>query len=49
MLINLISHKPNIDNNYLYAKEWIIDLFVIKKRESVGLNDSNDSKAFVEY
>ena len=22
---------------------------VIKKRESVGLNDSNDSKAFVEY
>ena len=22
---------------------------LIKKRESVGLNDSNDSKAFVEY
>ena len=50
-LLNLINKQPHIDKIYLYAKdpheaEYQI---LINKRESVGLKQFNDPKAFIEY
>ena len=42
LLLNLIENQPDIDKIYLYAN----DLY---KRECVGINHFNDSKAFIEY
>ena len=44
-LFNLISHKPDIDIIYIYAKV----LMLINKRESTALMHLNDSNAFIEY
>ena len=50
-LINLISHQPDIDKIYLYAKDPYEAKyqFSINKRESTGLKHLNDSKVFIEY
>ena len=50
-LINLISHQPDIDKIYLYAKDPYEAKyqFSFNKRESTGLKHLNDSKAFIEY
>ena len=51
VLLNLIENQPDIDKIYLYAKDSheAKYQYLINKRESVGLNHSNDSKAFIEY
>ena len=50
-LINLINNQPDIDKIYLYAKDPYEAKYqyLINKREKVGLNHFNDSKAFMEY
>ena len=50
-LFNLISHQPDADKIYLYAKNPYEAKyqFLINKRESTGLKHLNDSKAFMEY
>ena len=51
VVVNLISHQPDIDKIYLYAKnpnEAKHNLF-INKRKCVGLKHYNHSKAFIEY
>ena len=50
-LFNLISHQPDIDITYLYAKDPYEAKynFLINKRESTDLKHLNDSKAFIEY
>ena len=50
-LFNLISHQPDIDKNYLYAKDSYKAKyqFLIRKRESTGIKHLKDSKAFIEY
>ena len=50
-LLNLIINQPDIDKIYLYAKDPYEAKyqFLIKKRESVGINRLNDTKAFIEY
>ena len=50
-LLNLIHNQPYIDKIYLYAKDPFEDKYqyLINKRESVGINHLNDSKAFIEY
>ena len=50
-LLNLINNQPDIDKIYLYAKDPYEDKyhFLINKRESIGLKDFNDPKAFIEY
>ena len=47
----MINHQPDIDGIYLYAKDPYEAKyqFLIDKRESTGLHDFNDSKAFLEY
>ena len=47
----LISHQPDIDKIYLYAKDPYEAKyqFVIKKRKNTGLKDFNDSNVFIEY
>ena len=42
-LFNLISQQPDIDKNYLYAKDPYN-----AKRENIGSKYLNDSKAFIE-
>ena len=51
VLLNLIENQPDIDKIYLYAKDPYEAKYkyLINKRESVGLNHFNDSKAFIEY
>ena len=48
-LLNLISHQPNIDKIYLYAKDLYEAKYqlLINKHESVDLMICNDSKAFI--
>ena len=49
LLLNLIENQPDIDKIYLYAKdpyEWKYQ-YLINKREGVGINHFNDSKAFL--
>ena len=51
-LFNVISHQPDIDKIYLYAKDPFETnhQLLIKKRESTGLNHLNDSRAWIfEY
>ena len=54
-LFNLINQQPDIDKIYLYAKDPYEGKyqFLVNKRESTGLKNLNDSKAFndskVEY
>ena len=51
VLLNLIENQPDIDKMNLYAKDLYEAkyLYLINKRESVGINDFNDPKAFTEY
>ena len=48
---NLISHQPNIDKIYLYAKDPYKAKYqsLINKQESIRLKNLNGSKAFIEY
>ena len=50
-LLNLINNQPDIDKIYLYAKDPYEKniIYLINKREKVGLNHFNDPKAFMEY
>ena len=50
-LLNLINNQQDIDKIYLYAKDPYEDKYQysINKRESVGLKQFNDPKAFIEY
>ena len=50
-LLNLINNQPDINKIYLYAKDPYETKyqFLIKERESTGLNYFNDPKAFIEY
>ena len=50
-LLNLIENQPDIDKMYLYAEDPYEAKYqyVITKRESVGINHFNDSKAFIKY
>ena len=49
--MNLIENQPEIDKIYLYTKDPYQEKcqYLINKRESVGINDFNDPKAFTEY
>ena len=49
-MFNLISHQPNIDKTYLYAKDPYEAKYqlLVNKIESTGLKHFNDSKAFIE-
>ena len=51
VLLNLIENQPGIDKIYLYAKDPYGHKYqyLINKREGVGINHFNDSKAFIEY
>ena len=51
MLFNLVSHEPDIDKIYLYGKDQYKAKYhwLINKRETTGLKDLNDFKAFIEY
>ena len=51
ILLNLISHKPDTDKIYSYAKNLFQGKYqlLINKRKSIGLKYLNDSKAFIEY
>ena len=48
---NLISHQPNIDQIYLYAKDPYKAKYqlLVNKQESVGLKHCKHSKAFIQY
>ena len=50
-LLNLINNLPHIDKIYLYAKDpWEAKYqHLINRREKVGVDHLNDSKAFMEY
>ena len=50
-LLNLINKQPDIDKMYLYARDPCEAKyqFLINKRESTGLSQLNDTKAFIEY
>ena len=50
-LHNLLSNQPDIDKIYLHAKDPYEAKYqhLIKKREKVGLDHFNDSKAFMKY
>ena len=50
-LLNLIGIQPDIDKIHLYAKDPYEAKYqyLIKIHEKVGLDHSNDPKAFMEY
>ena len=50
-LPNLVNHEPDIDKIYLYVEDPSETKYQlpINKRESTGLKNINDSKAFIEY
>ena len=50
-LLNLINNQLDIDKIYLQAKDPYEAKyqFLINKRESIGLKQFNDPKAFIEY
>ena len=50
-LLNLINNEQDIDKIYLYAKDPYEDKYqyLVNKRESAGLKQFNDLKAFIEY
>ena len=47
----MITNQQDIDKIYLYVKDPYEDKYqyLINKRERVGINHLNDSKAFIEY
>ena len=46
----MISHEPDINKIYLYAKDpYEANQLLINKRENSNLKYFNDSKAFIEY
>ena len=49
--MNLINNQPDNDKTYLYVKDSYEEKyqFLINKRESTGLKNFNDPKAFIEY
>ena len=51
VLLNLIENQPDIDKIYLYAKDPYEAKYqyLINKRESVGINQFNNPKIFIEY
>ena len=51
VLLNLIENQPGIDKIYLYAKDPYEAKYqyLINKREGVGIEYFNDSKAFIRY
>ena len=51
LLLNLISHKPDIDKTYLFATNPYEPKYqlLINKREITGLKHLNNSKAFIKY
>ena len=51
LLLNLINNQPDIDKIYLYAKDPHEKKYqyLINIRESTGLINFNDPKAFIEY
>ena len=50
-LHNLLNHEPDNDKIYSYAEDLSEAKYQlpINKRESTGLKNINDSKAFIEY
>ena len=50
-LLNVTNPEPDIDKSHLYAKDAYKAKYqlLINKRESTGLKNLNDSKAFMEY
>ena len=50
-LLNLINNQPDIDKIYLYTEDPYEDRYqyLINKRECIGINHLNDSKAFIKY
>ena len=50
-LLNLMNKQPDIGKIYLFAKDPFEAKyqFLINKRESTGLKNFNDPKAFIEY
>ena len=50
-MLNLISHEPDTDKIYLYAKYPYQGKyqFLIKKREDLGRKYFNKSKAFIKF
>ena len=51
LLLNLRENQADIDKIYLYAKDPCESKYnyLINKREGVGMNHFNDTKAFIEY
>ena len=51
VLLNLIEKQSDIDKIYFYAKDPYEAKYqyLINKRESVGIDNFNDPKAFIEY
>ena len=51
MLLNLSINQPNVDKICLYVKDPYEAKYqyLIKKRESTGLEHFDDPKAFTEY
>ena len=49
--MNLIENQPDIDKIYLYAKDLYEAKYqyLINIRGKVGIDDSDDPKAFIEY
>ena len=50
-LLSLISHQSDIDEIHLYAKVSCEPKyqFLINKRENMGINHYDNSKAFIKY
>ena len=50
-LFNLVSHQPDSDKVYLFAKDPFKAKYqlLINKQESTGLRHFNDPKAVIEY
>ena len=51
LLLNLMENQPGIDKIYLYPKgpDKAKHQYLINKREDVGMDHFNDTKAFIEY
>ena len=50
-MLNLISHKPDIDEIYLYGKDVHKEKYqlLINKLEGAGMKHFNDYETFIEY
>ena len=48
-LLNLISHQPDIDKTYLYAKDPYEEKYqlLINKREGAGIKHFNDGEVLI--